>query len=165
MCKCQKMLQPYVDWCKQPPNRDITQFILNFHMATNEVNRFFVSYTNGTLSLDSGGKLFRGKGKQIFSNRTWKCPPIPDPPGTPPSFDTRPIQIFNPDAADDVAVDIDIETGHMTLTLPTGDNAQDTADLRCSNGILYGFFNQGFGTGILLSLKTDVINAPSPPPR
>ena len=182
MCKCKKMLQQYVDWCKKPvsdPSRQ--KYFVDFNIVTIEPGRFFTSYCNtdpqgasinngsvsdGILSLSSvffpadtpglflsaNGKFLEGTGKQMFSDRsiTVQVPSNPSSGG----IDLKPSKTyrFNPEKADKLGIRIDIETGQTTFTLLTWGSGQSKADLRCANGVLYGFFDGGV-PGVMITLR------------
>jgi hypothetical protein len=181
------MLQPYVDWCKQSTSSNNKNFI-DFNMSSMDVGRFFITYSSsfalldgsgndlrkiengiatinysgnppdGGLYLDQSSKFLQGKGQSLFSDRTGNA-------GTAGPFHlpVAPFYRFNLAAADNIQLQIDIETGRLTLTLLTWGNAQGTADLRCANGVLYGFFNPPWDGGLMLSLRKAQLKYQKPP--
>lgn len=182
MCKCKKMLQKYVDWCKQPvSNSSYQKYFVDFNIVTIEPGNFFTSYCNtdpqgaeiskgsasgGILSfssnsfptdtprlfLSANGKFLEGTGKQMFSDRsiTVQVPSNPSSGG----IDLKPSKTyrFNPEKADNLGIRIDIETGQTIFTLLSWGGGQSKADLRCANGVLYGFFDGGV-PGVMITLR------------
>jgi hypothetical protein len=139
MCKCKAMLQAYADWLTKN-SKGPGDYRVGFTLVTNIggdaqglANTNPVSYGPGSLNLDPSGRTFSGSGSLYFSTSMWAFPP---PPGG-FSFPTNP---FDPNATHRFTITIDIETGRLTFSDPTS-NLHETADLRCANGLMYGFAN------------------------
>src|SRR5262249_15260322 len=132
MCKCTKLLKDYVDWC----NSSASNWV-GFALVSNKTTQL-VSYTTGHLvldgsqqrltNLDDAGQQFRNirnnacDGFQLFSDRLWKITPAGSSTKTGP---------FDPDHADKLGLQIDVQTGHTTLTLLSWGKSQYSGDLRC----------------------------------
>ena len=139
MCKCKAMLQAYADWLTKRSRGDGTYRVF-FTLVTNMGGDAHatapnnpVSYGTGELTLDASGRTFIGNGTLYFNTSLW---------GTPGSFATNP---FDPNATHAIAVTIDIETGRLTFSDPRS-HVNETADLRCANGLMYGFANSSSAT-------------------
>jgi hypothetical protein len=109
-----------------------------------------VSYGVGGLELDAAGRTFIGKGTLFFNTCIWA------PPGG--GFATNP---FDPNATHPVTITIDIETGRLTFSDPRA-HVNETADLRCANGVMYGFANSSSATprAFLIAFTTSFVSIP-----
>jgi hypothetical protein len=156
MCKCKAMLQAYADWLTKQSKGAGTYRVL-FTLVTNVggdaqgiAAANGVSYGTGDLVLDAAGRTFIGKGTLYFNTSLWA------PPGG--GFATNP---FDPNATHPVTITIDIETGRLTFSDPRA-HVNETADLRCANGVMYGFAHSSSATprAFLIAFTTSFFVTP-----
>jgi hypothetical protein len=133
------MLQAYADWLTKQSKGPGT-YRVSFTLVTNMggdaqgiAHANSVSYGTGDLALDAAVRTFIGKGTLFFNTSLW---------GPPGGFATNP---FDPNATHPVTITIDIETGRLTFSDPRA-NVNEAADLRCANGVMYGFANSSSAT-------------------
>jgi hypothetical protein len=151
------MLQPYADWLTKQPKGPNSTYTVGFTIVTNvggdaqgsAVNNP-VSYGTGHLTLDPSGQVFTGQAQLYFNTSTW------GPPGS--FFQINP---FDPNATQASTITIDIETGRLTFSDPAS-NVNETADLRCANGLMYGFANSSSATprAFLIGFTTSAVIIP-----
>jgi hypothetical protein len=131
----------------------------------------WVSYTTGSLTLDASGAHLTNldaagtsfgarpngvtnEGTQIFSDRMWS---FPSP--TPTSFVvTHP---FDPDRPDKLGLRIELATGQTEFTALSWGNGRVAGTLRCANGVLYGFLDDG--SVLFIRLSQDSFTPPPGP--
>jgi hypothetical protein len=157
MCKCKAMLQPYADWLTKQSQGPNFRYLVNFTIVTNVAGdaqgvalNNTVSYGNGNLTLDPSGQVFNGQAQLYFNTSLW---------GFPGSlFQQNP---FNPNATQQCTITIDIQTGRLTFSDPAS-NVNETADLRCANGLMYGFANSSSATprAFLIGFTTSAVITP-----